>query len=74
MFQQVADTEGTGIGLAIVRKIVQRHGGQVALSSTLGQGTTFVIRFPTTPLAPAIGRQASTPQQEATRSDPARLT
>lgn len=33
--------EGTGIGLSIVRKAVQRMGGQVSVQSTLGQGSCF---------------------------------
>jgi PAS domain S-box-containing protein len=38
--------EGTGIGLAIVRKIVQRHGGQITARSREGQGALFVIDLP----------------------------
>ncbi|MBS1960356.1 MAG: HAMP domain-containing protein [Bdellovibrionales bacterium] len=39
--------EGTGLGLAIVKRIVNDHGGYIRLSSTLGEGTTFMIELPT---------------------------
>jgi two-component system phosphate regulon sensor histidine kinase PhoR len=37
---------GTGLGLAIVKHIAQVHGGQVSVTSTVGQGSTFTLRIP----------------------------
>ncbi len=38
---------GTGLGLAVVKKIVEEHGGIVAVESKAGEGTTFTISLPT---------------------------
>jgi two-component system, NtrC family, sensor kinase len=37
---------GVGLGLAVSRSIVDRHGGQISVHSVLGQGTTFVFSLP----------------------------
>lgn len=41
-----SDFEGSGMGLAICRRIVERHGGHITAHSTPGSGTTFVISLP----------------------------
>ncbi len=38
--------EGVGLGLANVHKLVEAHGGDIAAESRIGNGTTFVMRFP----------------------------
>jgi signal transduction histidine kinase/DNA-binding response OmpR family regulator len=37
---------GSGLGLALVKEIVERHGGSVAVESLVGQGSTFTVRLP----------------------------
>jgi signal transduction histidine kinase len=43
-----SDYEGTGMGLAICAKIVERHGGSIQAVSEIGQGSTFTVRLPAT--------------------------
>jgi signal transduction histidine kinase len=37
--------QGTGLGLSVVYGIVQEHGGVITLSSRVGEGTSFIIKF-----------------------------
>ncbi len=37
---------GTGLGLALVKHVLNRHGGRLAIESTLGQGATFTMHLP----------------------------
>ncbi len=44
-------TEGTGIGLMMVQKIIKQHHGSIDVTTELGKGTTFFIRLPQDPYA-----------------------
>jgi signal transduction histidine kinase/CheY-like chemotaxis protein len=50
-FHRVANTrsrthEGSGIGLALVQELVKLHGGSIDVASTVGRGTSFIVRIP----------------------------
>jgi signal transduction histidine kinase len=44
----VTSGEGTGLGLVIVKRIMELHGGQVYVDTSLGRGTTFFLSLPIT--------------------------
>ncbi|HWE95030.1 MAG TPA: ATP-binding protein [Tepidisphaeraceae bacterium] len=46
LFHSTKGNRGTGLGLAVARKIVEEHEGTIAARSTPGEGTTFTIRLP----------------------------
>lgn len=46
--------QGMGIGLALARQLALRHGGDLSVTSTVGQGSTFTLRLPVRPAAAAV--------------------
>lgn len=45
-FVSTKGSRGTGLGLAVSRKILREHGGDIIVTSDLGQGSTFALRLP----------------------------
>jgi len=60
-------TGGTGLGLAIVKHVTAAHGGNVAVWSREGNGSTFTLRLP---LRPRRGLPAGGKHQPTARTDP----
>lgn len=53
-FFSTKGTRGTGIGLMMTKKIIERHGGEIEVQSEKGAGSTFIFRLPTD-LGPSQG-------------------
>jgi signal transduction histidine kinase/pSer/pThr/pTyr-binding forkhead associated (FHA) protein len=61
-FVSTKGARGTGLGLAVSRKILREHGGDIRVESTPGQGSRFTIRLPLrSPLGDSQGTQTELP-------------
>ncbi|GBD09360.1 Alginate biosynthesis sensor protein KinB [Candidatus Thermoflexus japonica] len=54
--KETAHVKGSGLGLALVKSIVEWHGGRVWVESQLGQGSTFYMAIPMTPVPASADR------------------
>jgi signal transduction histidine kinase/DNA-binding response OmpR family regulator len=59
-----ASHEGTGLGLALTRQLVEAHGGTIGVTSRLGEGSTFTVRLP-------VKRSVLRPEMEPAPAFPA---
>src|SRR5919202_1164796 len=54
--------EGTGLGLALTKQLVELHGGRIEVESVVGEGSFFTVWLPNQPIAPAASTKATATQ------------
>ena len=65
-FHTTKGTRGTGLGLAVTKRIVEEHGGRIIVESREGKGAEFVMIFPAdTKADPAATAQTGAAESEA---------
>ncbi|MBD2699542.1 tetratricopeptide repeat protein [Spirosoma sp. BT702] len=52
--RQYSDQQGSGIGLALTKELVELHGGQISVESQLGHGARFVVELPLSQCSAAV--------------------
>ncbi|HET6531620.1 MAG TPA: response regulator [Actinoplanes sp.] len=73
-FQQVGDDEGrragTGLGLALTKRLVAAHEGDITLVSAPGEGSSFTVRLPAAPVIRTVGEAEPGPRVLLIEDDP----
>ena len=60
VFYTTKGHKGTGLGLAVAKKVIDEHGGSIDVQSAPGQGTTFIVALPLHPPEPASSHDTVT--------------
>jgi signal transduction histidine kinase/DNA-binding response OmpR family regulator len=66
--------KGSGLGLAVAYSIITRHGGEINVESTAGQGTTFTITLPYAPAVVSLLDETRLPEAPFLSAPPVRAT
>ena len=61
VFYTTKGHKGTGLGLAVAKKVIDEHAGHIDVETAPGQGTTFTITLPLHPPQPASAADTDTP-------------
>ncbi|TMD61907.1 MAG: ATP-binding protein [Chloroflexi bacterium] len=61
---QTGSSSGVGLGLYIVRTIVERHGGHVSVESRVGEGSIFSVSLPLTPVSVAVSMERAVSSEQ----------
>ncbi len=61
---------GSGIGLALTRRLTELHGGEVRVESELGRGSSFVLVMPLASQQPGLGADLAPQERHSGKSDP----
>jgi signal transduction histidine kinase len=68
LFHSTKGNRGTGLGLAVARKIVEEHDGNISVKSSQGEGTTFTVRIPVYAAANSDPSQTHGPRAHASQA------